>query len=139
VSPKLEPERDITRARLHAQLLGGSPASGTEQVLQRLLAVQAQDQRGARLAIRARSTLTSATDVDDALTHRRSALVTWLNRGTLHLVTTEDYCVRRTSGRLTSTEASTSSPRRSPRSGPRHAPSSSGCSTPPVSALRDRP
>jgi hypothetical protein len=33
---------------------------------------------------------TSASDVDSALT-RRSLIVTWLNRGILHMVRTEDY------------------------------------------------
>ena len=33
----------------------------------------------------------SASDVDSALTRRRSLIVTWLNRGTLHLVRAEDY------------------------------------------------
>jgi Winged helix DNA-binding domain len=79
------------RSRLDAQPLATSPASSTEMVLERLLAVQAQDPRGARLAIRARSNLTESADVDDALSTRRGALVTWLNRGTLHLVRTEDY------------------------------------------------
>jgi hypothetical protein len=32
-----------------------------------------------------------AADVDRELTDRRSLLITWLNRGTLHLVCTEDY------------------------------------------------
>ena len=57
----------------------------------RLLAVQGQDPRGARLAIRARSHGLTAADVDRALTHDRSLLITWLNRGTLHLVCAEDY------------------------------------------------
>jgi Winged helix DNA-binding domain len=77
--------------RLAAQLLSGPPAKGTAQVAGHLLAVQAQDQRGARLAVRARSRARSAADVDDALTRDRSVVVTWLNRGTLHLVRTEDY------------------------------------------------
>jgi hypothetical protein len=77
--------------RLAAQLLSGPPAEGTVQVAGHLLAVQAQDQRGARLAVRARSRARSAADVDDALTRDRSVVVTWLNRGTLHLVRTEDY------------------------------------------------
>jgi hypothetical protein len=88
---RIEPERAVMRSRLDAQLLATSSASSTEGVLERLLAVQAQDPRGARLAIRARSDLTDAADVDDALTTRRGALVTWLNRGTLHLVRAEDY------------------------------------------------
>ena len=59
--------------------------------MQRLLAVQAQDPRGARLSIRSRSTGVTAADVDTALTERRSLVVSWLNRGTLHLVAPEDY------------------------------------------------
>ncbi len=53
--------------------------------------MQAQDPRGARLAIRARTKGLSAADVDRALTEDRSLVVTWLNRGTLHLVRSEDY------------------------------------------------
>jgi hypothetical protein len=41
--------------------------------------------------VRARSTGLSAADVESALTDRRSLVVTWLNRGTLHLVRAEDY------------------------------------------------
>jgi Winged helix DNA-binding domain len=60
-------------------------------VAERLLAVQAQDPRGARLAVRARTKGRSAADLDRALTEERSLLITWLNRGTLHLVRSEDY------------------------------------------------
>jgi winged helix DNA-binding protein len=60
-------------------------------VAERLLAIQAQDPRGARLAVRARTAAVSAADVDRALTDDRSLLVTTLNRGTLHLVRSEDY------------------------------------------------
>jgi Winged helix DNA-binding domain len=60
-------------------------------VTERLLAVQGQDPRGARLAIRARTTGLTAADVDRALTEQRSLLITWLNRGTLHLVDSRDY------------------------------------------------
>ena len=77
--------------RLRAQLLAGPPARDPVAVTERLLAVQAQDGRGARLAIRARSCGLTAGDVDSALTEERSLLVTWLNRGTLHLVRSEDY------------------------------------------------
>jgi hypothetical protein len=79
-----------TAERCAAQLLGGSPAGSAGEVAGRLLAIQAQDLRGARLAIRARSAGLSASDVDSALA-RRSLVVTWLNRGTLHLVRSEDY------------------------------------------------
>lgn len=85
---------DLHRARLTAQLLAGPPASGVGDVVQRLLAVQAQDPRGARLAVRARSgsrfrSLTAA-HVDRALADRE-LVVSWVNRGTLHLVRAEDW------------------------------------------------
>jgi hypothetical protein len=78
-------------ARFSAQLLAGPPARDPVAVAERLLAVQGQDPRGARLAVRARSEGLSAADVDRALTEERSLLITWLNRGTLHLVRSEDY------------------------------------------------
>ena len=78
-------------ARLTAQLLAGERASDPVAVAERLLAVQGQDPRGARLAVRARTEGLSAADVDRALTDERSLLITWLNRGTLHLVRSEDY------------------------------------------------
>ena len=81
----------VTAERCAAQLLGGDPAGSAEEVAGQLLAIQAQDPRGARLTVRVRSAGLSAADVDSALTQRRSMIVTWLNRGTLHLVCTEDY------------------------------------------------
>jgi Winged helix DNA-binding domain len=59
--------------------------------VERLLAVQAQDLRAARLALRARGKGLTAADVDRALTVERSLAVGWLGRGTLHLVRPEDY------------------------------------------------
>ena len=76
--------------RLRSQLLSGPPADTPEDVVGRILAVQAQDERGLRLAVRARSRGVTAADVDTALDDGR-LVVTWLNRGTLHLVRTEDY------------------------------------------------
>jgi hypothetical protein len=76
--------------RLRCQLLSGSPARTPEDVVGRILAVQAQDERGLRLAVRSRSTGLTVADVDAAFDDRR-LVVTWLNRGTLHLVRTEDY------------------------------------------------
>lgn len=81
----------VTAQRCAAQLLSGDQAASAEDVARRLLVIQAQDPRGARLAIRARSSGVSVSDVDDALTQRRSLIVSWLNRGTLHLVRGEDY------------------------------------------------
>jgi hypothetical protein len=86
---QLQPERQAQRFR--AQLLTGPSAGSVLEVVRRLLAVQGQDQRGARLAIRARSAGLTAADVDRALTVDRSLLISWLNRGTLHLIAAEDY------------------------------------------------
>ena len=77
--------------RLTAQLLAGAPAPDPVAVAERLLAVQAQDPRGVRLAVRARTEGLHAADVDHSLTVDRSLVITWLNRGTLHLVRSEDY------------------------------------------------
>jgi Winged helix DNA-binding domain len=81
----------ILAERLTAQLLGGPPAGAVVDVVARLLAVQAQDPRGARLAIRARSVGLSAADIDRALTVDRSVVITTVNRGTLHMVRSDDY------------------------------------------------
>jgi len=77
--------------RLTSQLLAGPPATSAVDVAERLLAIQAQDPRGARLAVRARSEGVGASDVDRALTDERTLLITTLNRGTLHMVRSEDY------------------------------------------------
>jgi hypothetical protein len=82
--------RSVPAERFSAQALSGSPLADPAAVCERLLAVQAQDARGARLAVRARTSGLRASDVDRAL-NERSLLVTWLNRGTLHLVRSEDY------------------------------------------------
>jgi hypothetical protein len=81
----------VISARFRAQLLTGPRRRSAGAVVERLLAVQAQDARGARLAIRSRSVGLRASDVDDAMTDRRTLLITWLNRGTLHLVRADDY------------------------------------------------
>jgi uncharacterized protein YcaQ len=64
---------------------------GPTAVVAHLLAVQAQDLRAARLALRARIDGLRAADVDAALTEERSLVVGWLGRGTLHLVGRDDY------------------------------------------------
>lgn len=87
----LDADTGLVTERCAAQLLSGTPAATPVDVVRTLLAVQGQDPRGARLAIRARTGGLTAADVDRALTDDRSLLITWLNRGTLHLVTAEDY------------------------------------------------
>jgi uncharacterized protein YcaQ len=80
----------VLAERLTAQALAGPPLNDPAAVAGRLLAVQGQDPRGFRLAVRARTERLTATDVEQAL-GRRELVVTWLNRGTLHLVCSEDY------------------------------------------------
>ena len=80
----------VLAERLTSQLLSGKPATSPEEVTRHLLAVQAQDARGARLAIRVRTSGLTAADIDRALDDR-SLVIGWLNRGTLHLVAADDY------------------------------------------------
>ena len=79
----------VVAERCRAQLLSGRRAASATQVTERLLAVQGQDPRGFRLAIRARTSGLVSADVDRAL-NDRELVVSWLNRGTLHLVLAED-------------------------------------------------
>jgi Winged helix DNA-binding domain len=81
----------IFAERFASQGLAGPPERKPSSVAERLLAVQGQDPRGARLAMRARTEGLTAGDVDRALTDERSLVISWLNRGTLHLVRSEDY------------------------------------------------
>jgi hypothetical protein len=83
--------RSIHAERLAAQALAGDPLPDPVAVAERLLAVQGQDPRGFRLAVRARTEGLSVADVERALGEDRTLVVTWLNRGTLHLVRSEDY------------------------------------------------
>jgi hypothetical protein len=83
-------KRALIAERISAQGLSGEPLREVAAVPELLLAVQGQDQRGARLAVRARTQGLSAADVDRAFAERE-IVITWLNRGTLHLVRREDY------------------------------------------------
>lgn len=84
-------EGSIHAERLTAQALAGPPLADPVAVAERLFAVQGQDPRGFRLAVRVRTEGLHATDVERALGEDRTLVVTWLNRGTLHLVRSEDY------------------------------------------------
>ena len=82
---------EVAAVRLRRQFLLPPGAATVEEVVDRLLAIQAQDARGFRLAVRARAAGLSCDDVDTALSVRRSLVVSWLFRGTLHLVRSTDY------------------------------------------------
>ncbi|HEY3766255.1 MAG TPA: crosslink repair DNA glycosylase YcaQ family protein, partial [Gaiellales bacterium] len=83
------PDR-VRRARLSAQLLAGRPARSAEGVAAQLLAVQAQNLRAGRLAVRARTAGLTAASVNAEL-ESGAVLITWIQRGTLHLIRPEDY------------------------------------------------
>jgi hypothetical protein len=80
----------LLATRLTAQRLSGAPAGDAVEATRHLLAVQAQDLRGAQLAIRARTAIGHAREIDHELSHERSLIITWVNRGTLHLIAAED-------------------------------------------------
>jgi hypothetical protein len=80
----------VRRRRLGAQLLAGRPARSAAAVAARLLAVQAQNLRAGRLAVRARTRGLTAAGVNAEL-ERRDVLVSWSCRGTLHLMLPDDY------------------------------------------------
>lgn len=80
----------LLRERLTAQMLAGPPATSVVEAVDRVCAVQAQDGRGFRLAVRSRTDGVRAADVDAAL-DAGELVVGWLNRGTLHLVRRHDY------------------------------------------------
>ena len=98
----------VVRRRLAAQHLTGRDGGSAVAVVRRVLAVQAQDPQGFRLAIRSRTSGTTATEAEAALDDG-SLVVGWLNRGTLHLVAAEDYWWLH---RLTTPQLETSNRRR---------------------------
>ncbi|WP_405774498.1 winged helix DNA-binding domain-containing protein [Streptomyces sp. NBC_00859] len=80
---------DVRRRRAAAQLLGAESASGPADAVRRVVGVQSQDVKPARLAVRARSTGLTAGDVDARCTSGE-LVRTWLMRGTLHMVIADD-------------------------------------------------
>ena len=81
----------LRRRRSAAQGLAGAAPTEPSAAVSHLLAVQAQDLRAARLALRARGAARHAAEVDRALTDDRSLVAGWLLRGTLHLVARDDF------------------------------------------------
>ncbi len=81
----------LRRARVRGQWLSGQVPAGrsVDDVVGRLVGVQAQDATAAALAVRARSRGLVAADVDAAREDRRVVL-TWSLRGTRHLHRAED-------------------------------------------------
>lgn len=83
--------RQLLLRRSASQLLDRRTDGEPEAAVRTLLAVQAQDRMSWRLALRARVAGITAADVNRSLTEKRSLIVVWANRGTLHLIPSEDY------------------------------------------------
>jgi hypothetical protein len=87
-------EQQARRMRALANGLGRpvrrSGPTGVTDVVRRVGGLQAQTWPAAALAVRARSTATTWADVDTARLVDRSVVRGWFQRGTLHLVATED-------------------------------------------------
>lgn len=81
---------DAHRLRLHAQGLGAIRSNSVPTTARAAAAIQAQDRLGEQLGIGVRSAGLTAGDVDQARNIDRSVVRTWLMRGTLHLIPSED-------------------------------------------------
>src|SRR5437588_10965302 len=81
----------VRRARLHAQLLGGTgQGRDVPGVVSAVVGVQAQGLAAAALGVRARAPDTRVADVVAALGPARSVVLTWSLRGTRHFHHAED-------------------------------------------------
>jgi hypothetical protein len=81
---------ELRRARAASQLLADDRKRTPAQIVRHLLAVQAQDFASVPLALRARSRGLTRAALYRAL-DSGELVISWLNRGTLHLVHRDDY------------------------------------------------
>jgi hypothetical protein len=81
---------EIRALRLRAQGLAGPRLGTAAAVVERLVGVQAQEEAAARLAIRPRSSVATAAEVDQARLVQRDIVYTWAMRSTLHFVSAAD-------------------------------------------------
>ncbi len=84
------PVARVLAERVRAQVLTGVRPADPVEAVRRVGALQAQDPRALRLAIRARTTGVDAPAVQRALAEPGRLVVTWLMRGTLHAVPAGD-------------------------------------------------
>src|SRR6266704_3391087 len=80
----------LLRMRAQRLTLQSAGATSVAQAVKELCGIQAQDALAATLAVRARSTGLVAADVERARVQERTVVRTWGQRGTLHLLATED-------------------------------------------------
>lgn len=80
---------DVWAARAHVNGLGGERAASVVDAVRKVVALQGQDLRANRLAVRVRTTGLTSEDVDLAV-RRGDVVRTWALRGTLHMVAATD-------------------------------------------------
>ncbi len=76
--------------RIRAQGLVGERATAVPAAVRRVVGLQAQDGKAARLSVRVRTEGLDAAAVTAACNEDRSVVRTWGMRGTLHMVAAED-------------------------------------------------
>lgn len=86
--PELTPE-ELRAARMAANGLAGGRTRDAAAAVRKVVGVQAQDVRAARMQVRARTTGVTAALVDRVVNEGR-LVATWAMRGTLHLLAAED-------------------------------------------------
>jgi hypothetical protein len=89
-SARTSPHRALLGERIARQGLTRPAARTPVEAVRRTTAVQAQDNLASRLGVRARSAGLTDADVRQATDEQRSLVRTWLMRGTIHLVATDD-------------------------------------------------
>ncbi|UOQ68626.1 winged helix DNA-binding domain-containing protein [Hymenobacter volaticus] len=92
--PQEQPERDtvpfaIAHQRMASQRIGAEKCVDPTAVVRCMGAMQAQDYGQAVWAVGVRTLASSRVEVDQAI-NDRNILLTWLMRGTIHLVSAED-------------------------------------------------
>jgi hypothetical protein len=80
---------DVWAARAHASGLGSDRAGTVVGAVARVVALQGQDVRANRLAVRVRTDGVTQQDVDDAVA-KGEVVRTWAMRGTLHMLAARD-------------------------------------------------
>jgi hypothetical protein len=80
---------DVWAARAHANGIGAERAAGVVDAVANVVALQGQDVRASRLAVRVRSDELTHADVDAAFDSGQ-VVRTWAMRGTLHMVAAAD-------------------------------------------------
>jgi hypothetical protein len=88
MTPTFTPQQ-TRAARVVANGLARERPGRVVDVVRRVVGVQAQDVRAARLQVRARSVGLTGADVDAAVSER-AVVATWAMRGTLHLLAADD-------------------------------------------------